>query len=399
LKRALSGVSVVLLAAFAWTACGGGDSSSSSDTKKVSNIIDRALVSNAASGFIQVINVQLDQLASAAFWIQVSGSPTFMDSTPDGKNIAVYDSTFNAITVVSSDTEDRKARGTLDTVSDSIRITSDAKFVYAAVRNRINTSPTPNGAVQVLDITNSVISATYPVPNARWLSLSPDNKKLLVFPDDNSNTPYYIDLSATTPSAVPIPGTYDHPIAAYFSSDSSKAYVLNCGAECGGVQASVSELTISGFGQRTVNVPAATVATLDGSTLYVAGQTATGGSASVVDTGAMTVSSSKPIGNGTHGVIRFVSGKVWVGATNCGGGGCLSVFDPTSGTVVVDNPAAGETTKGNVTGMDFDKTKNIMFVCEGGELLRYDASGTPLSTLVDIVGQAYDVRVVPPITQ
>jgi hypothetical protein len=49
--------------------------------------------------------------------------------------------------------------------------------------------------------------------------------------------------------------------------------------------------------------------------------------------------------------------------------------------------------------MDFDKTKNIMFVCEGGELLRYDASGTPLSTLVDIVGQAYDVRVVPPITQ
>ena len=260
LNRALSSVSVVVLAVLAWTACG-GSSSSGSSTKKISNIKNRVFVSNAQSGYVQNVDVDKDQLLGIAFAMFINGSPTFMDSTPDRKNIAVYDAAFNGVAVVNSDTENRSAKASLDNVSDSIRITSDAKFVYAAVRNRINSSG-PNGAVQVLDVTNSVISASYPVPNARWIALSGDNKKLLVFPDDNTNTPYYIDLSVTAPAAIPIPGTFDHPIAAYFSSDNSKAYVLNCGPECGGAQASVSELTMGTFAQRTVAVPAATVATL-----------------------------------------------------------------------------------------------------------------------------------------
>jgi DNA-binding beta-propeller fold protein YncE len=395
LNRALSSVSLVLLAALAWTGCG-GSSGGGTNTKKLSNIKNRVFVSNSQSGYVQVVDVDQDKLAGTAFDILVNGSPTFMDSTPDHKNIAVFDATFNSVAVVSSTIEDRTAKAALDNVSDSIRITSDAKFVYAAVRNRVNSSG-PNGAVQVLDVINNVISASYPVPNARWLALSNDNKQLLVFPDDLSNTPYMIDLSVTAPAAIPIPGTYDHPIAAYFSSDNSKAYILNCGPECGGAQASVTELTLSTFAQRTVPVPGATVATLDGTTLYVAGQNATGGVVSVVDTGAMTVTSSKAIGNGRHGVIRSVSGKVWIGATGCNGGGCLSVFDPSSGNVIVDNPAAGSPSKGNVTGMDFDTPKNLMYVCEGGELLRYDPSGNPVSTLVDIVGTAYDVRSVPPV--
>jgi hypothetical protein len=380
-----------------WTGCGGG-SSSSSNTKKISNIKNRVFVSNAQSGYVQNVDVDKDKLAGISFDMFVNGSPTFMDSTPDNKNIAVYDANFTSVAVVNSDTENLSAKASLSGVSDSIRITSDAKFVYAAVRNRVNSSG-PNGAVQVLDVTNSVISASYPVPNVRWVALSGDNKKLLAFPDDISNTPYYIDLSVTSPSAIPIPGTFDHPIAAYFSSDNTKAYVLNCGPECGGAQASVTELTISGFAQRSVAVPAATVATLDGTTLYVAGQTSTGGAVSVVDTGAMTVSSSKAIGNGRHGVIRSVSGKVWIGATGCNGGGCLSIFDPSNGNVTVDDPAAGQPSKGDVTGLDFDTPKNLMYVCEGGELLRYDTSGNPVETLVDIVGRAFDVRAVPAFTK
>lgn len=397
MNRALSSVSVLLLAALAWSGCGGSSSGGSrSNTKKLSGIQNRVLVSNARSGYVENVNADKDQLAGAVFDILINGSPTFMDSTPDHKFIAVYDATFSSVAVVSSAVEDRTAKAALDNFSDSIRITSDAVFVYAAVRNRINSSG-PNGAVQVLDVKNNVISASYPVPNVRWIALSNDNKKLLAFPDDNSNTPYIIDLSVTAPSAVPIPGTYDHPVAAYFSSDNSKAYVLNCGPECGGAQASVTELTISGLSQRTVAVPAATVGTLDGSTLYVAGQTATGGMVSVVNTGAMTLSSSKAIGNGRHLVIRAVSAKVWIGATGCNGGGCLSVFDPSSGNVIVDNPAAGNPSKGDVTGMDFDTPNNLMYVCEGGELLRYDQNGAPVSTLVDIVGQAFDVRSVPPV--
>ena len=33
---------------------------------------------------------------------------------------------------------------------------------------------------------------------------------------------------------VPVPGTYDRPVAAQFALDGSNAYILNCGAECGG---------------------------------------------------------------------------------------------------------------------------------------------------------------------
>lgn len=405
MKRVFGSVAIVLLAATFWSSCGGGSGNSSSNTKPLTHVKDRLFVSNAQQGIVQIVDVDLDELAgfekglTSAYNIVTGGAPEFMDSTSDNKNIAVYDNSSFSISVISSDTENIVARVFLGGTSDSIRITSDAKFVYAAVRNRNNGTGIQQGAVQVMDVTNGNIPANYPVPNARWIALSHDNKTLLVFPDDPSNTPYIIDLSATSPAAAPIPGIFDRPIAAYFSSDDSKAYILNCGPECGGAQASVTELTLATFAQRTVPVPAATVGVLDGTNLYVAGQATSGGMASVVDTGAMTVSSSAAIGNGFHNVIRSQSGKVWIGASNCGGGGCLSVLDPGSGNVVVDNPPAGTASKGNVTGMDFESSNNEMYVCEGGELLPYDTSANPVHTNVDIVGKAWDVRAVPPITK
>ncbi len=401
-----SSVAIVLLAAIFWTSCGGGSSSSSSsNTKPLTNIKHRLFVSNAQQGIVQIVDVDKDELAgfengtTRTFNIVTGGAPEFMDSTSDNKNIAVYDNSSFSISVISSDTENTTSRVFLSGASDSIRITSDAKFVYAAVRNRNNGTGIQPGAVQVMDVTNQNIPSNYPVPNARWIALSHDNKTLLVFPDDPSNTPYMIDLTASSPAAASVPGFFDRPIAAYFSSDDSKAYILNCGPECGGAQASVTELTLATLAQRTVPVPAATVGVMDGTNLYVAGQATSGGMASVVDTGAMTVSSTATIGNGFHNVMRFQSGKAWIGASNCSGGGCLSVLDPTSGNVVIDNPAAGSPSKGNVTGMDFESSNNLMYVCEGGELLPYDTSANPVHTNVDIVGTAWDVRAVPPITK
>jgi len=399
-------VAIVLLAAIFWTNCGGGGSSSNnSNTKPLTNIKDRLFVSNAQQGIVQIIDVDKDQLAgfdrgtASTFNIVTGGAPEFMDSTSDNKNIAVYDNTAFSISVISSDTENTTTRVFLSGASDSIRITSDAKFVYAAVRNRNNGTGVQPGAVQVMDVTNGNIPSNYPVPNARWIALSHDNKTLLVFPDDASDTPYMIDLTTSSPAAAPIPGIFDRPIAAYFSSDDTKAYILNCGPECGGAQASVTELTLATLAQRSVPVPAATVGVLDGTNLYVAGQATSGGMASTVDTGSMTVKSTAAIGNGFHNVIRSQSSKVWIGASNCGGGGCLSVLDPASGNVVVDNPAAGSSSKGNVTGMDFESSNNEMYVCEGGELNPYDTSANPVHTNVDIVGTAWDVRAVPPITK
>jgi hypothetical protein len=396
------------LLALGWAGCGGsnsGSSSSSTNNKPLSKVQNRLFVSNAQTGYVQIVDATNDMIAGASngisiptsYDIFINGAPKFMDSTSDNRNIAVYDATFTSVAVVNSDTESRVTKVTLDGASDSIRITKDALYVYAAVRNRQNLSPTPAGAVQQVDVTNSVIKATFPVPNARWLALDHGNKNLLVF-SDTSDTPYLIDLTAASPVAVPIVGPFSRPVAAYFTSDDSKAYILSCGPECGGAQAQVTELTMSTLATRVVPVPAASIGALDGTTLYVAGAPGgTGGVLSVIDTGAMTVTSSTSIGSGYHQVMKVAASKVWIGAKSCGGGGCLSVFNPAGGTVVVDNPAPGSPVKGDVTGMDFDSPNNQMYVCEGGELLRYDTNGNQVPSLVDIVGTAWDVRAVPAI--
>ena len=40
-------------------------------------------------------------------------------------------------------------------------------------------------------------------------------------------------------------GGFDRPVQAFFSSDDNTAYVVNCGAECGGTQASVQKLDLT----------------------------------------------------------------------------------------------------------------------------------------------------------
>ena len=40
-------------------------------------------------------------------------------------------------------------------------------------------------------------------------------------------------------------GGFDNPVYAVFSTDDSKAYILSCGFECGGVAASVTVLDIA----------------------------------------------------------------------------------------------------------------------------------------------------------
>ena len=65
----------------------------------------------------------------------------------------------------------------------------------------------------------------------------------------------------------------DHPVTAFFSSDDTVAYVLNCGPECGGTQASVQHFNMIDRTHRARRslVPAASEALVNGSTMYLAG--------------------------------------------------------------------------------------------------------------------------------
>jgi hypothetical protein len=267
--------------------------------------------------------------------------------------------------------------------------TSDGKFAYAAVRS--------TSQVVVLALTASPVTATAlpAIPGAHRLVLAHNNAKVLVFSDD-LDTFTVINTSDNSMQTVSGPGL-DRPTFGVFSSDDSKVFVLNCGPECAGKQASVTPVDLTTtpptVGQ-SVPVDAATVATSDATSLYVAGTGSAGGKLDVLGISNLAVSKSINIGDGFHNIMTIFDGKVLVGAQTCTTG-CLSVVDPTAGSAVVDSP------KGDVTAIAPITPRNsIFYVTEGGELRIYDAgSGAEQSdSQVSVTGKATSVEYVGPKT-
>jgi hypothetical protein len=390
---------LLLCSVVTWSACGGGNSSSAPTTNpQLSHIKDRVFVTNFQAGIVQVVDATKNLISGTV--ISADSGAGMMISSPDKKTTLVVNQAAGDITPITNSTEfliaTAKSAIQIGGFTESVVLASDNKTGYAAIRNFNNGSGVAVGAVQKFDYTTGSVSATYPVPGARWLALNGAGNRLLVM-SDTTDTIMQIDLTATTPTAAAIPATFSRPVAAFFSSDDAKAYVVNCGPECGGTQAGISELTISsGTVARTVNVSSARVATVSGSTMYVAGSPAgVGGTAQSVDLSAFTASTPVTIGNGQKDVIKFLASKVWIGAINCGGTGCLSLWDPSGNSVVIDNPAAGQLSKGDVTGLDLITSSNRVFAAEGGELRVYNTSLVEEPTGMDIVGRAYDVLYVP----
>src|SRR5690606_38626185 len=84
--------------------------------------------------------------------------------------------------------------GTLPEASDDFVILDDNDTVFAAVRNA-PVSGQPSGAVVALDISEGTITHTIPAVHVRRLALSPNNDRLLAFPDD-LNSFWIIDTAA-----------------------------------------------------------------------------------------------------------------------------------------------------------------------------------------------------------
>jgi hypothetical protein len=264
------------------------------------------------------------------------------------------------------------------------------------------------------------ITNTVPITHAaRTLVLSPSGSKLLVLPGvaDHQDTVTVIDtakakttpLPADTATAI---STFDRPVFAVFASDGSKAFVLNCGPECGGVSAGLAVLDMTASPPAVTSnvvVPGgATVALLNGTTLYVAGTSsgaAGAGQLSVLNTGSLTSpASSVGIGDGTHTLMALASdNKLFIGASGCTNG-CLSIFDAGASKAVVDSNTL------NVTGIAPIGGRNVVYVVEDvvagspeclgqlacqGELRIYDTTKTTPTltpTQIDVVGRAVDVK-------
>jgi hypothetical protein len=260
-----------------------------------------------------------------------------------------------------------------------------------------------------------------PLNTAATLVLSPTDSKLLLFggPADQQNTFTVIDtgMAKTTPATA---GTliaspaFDRPISAVFSTDGTKAFVLNCGAECGGTAASVTMVNLTTTPPTLgapIPVAAATTALLSGTTLYVAGSppgtTCAGsttptaatscGTLQTIDTGTLTASAPVVITDGFHNQMELASNsQLFIGARTCTNintanevRGCLTIFDTAARKVVV--PPVNL----DVTGIAPIGGRSVVYVVQGGELKIYDTTTkAPTPTQIDVVGKAVDVKYV-----
>ena len=385
--------------------CGGSGSSSTTPPSKVSH---RAFVSNAYSGDLQIMDTQNDttpftaQTTNSAgqlvpgvpVTITVGASSTWEVVNAARSTTMVFDPTSNTLNFVTNSSESVSASVPLAGAASMGVFSSDGNTAYVPVR----TAPISGGragGVQVVSIANSGITTTYAVPSASAIAISPSGNTLLVFAD-NSDSVFLIDLTATTPAAVEIPG-FSRPVSAFFSSDSNSAYVLNCGWECGDPapgQASIAQLDIpSQTIKAMVPVGGASVGLLNSTTLYVAGTSYTAGPTfDSVNVANMTrnTANSVAITDGLHTTMALsTNNKLYIGAVTCSNttAGCLSVVDVTSNTADAPLPP-----RGAVTGMVAIANRNVVYVIEGGYQVIYDTTtDMPQSTQVIFHGALSDI--------
>ena len=367
----------------------GGSKGSGTSTKPPSELLKRAFVSNSFLSTVQIIDAKTDHFNGfSQIILGAAGSPSILQMSPDRKLVLAFDST--TFQIIGVDVAQEVASGAIQLANwtESFVMAPDNNTIYAAVRNA-TTNQTVPGAVQVGDSSKGQVVRTVPIAKAHWLVLGHNGGKLLVFSDDSD----VVSVVDTSTFAVTQVAGFDRPVWAVFSSDDSKAYILNCGAECGGTAASVTVLDLGTNTPGTSTpVSAATYAMLDGTNLYVAGSDSSGGKLDIVNTGNLTVSKSGiPITDGYHWRMLLTGGNLYVGARNCSntGNGCLAIVNVSGGTSTLADA------RGDVTGMEPIPGRDVVYVCQGGELVIYDnKTAKPQSTQIDIVGKAYDVRYV-----
>jgi hypothetical protein len=412
--RRNSNFSRLCVAALVLTAAGCG-SSTNPNQPKPTGLKKRVLLTNEQASTVNLLDAQKDTFTTKNLGV-TSGTKIV---TAGGTTI-VLESTVPQITIIDNATEAVTFTAPIGDVAADIALTPDGKNAWTVQRNF--------GFVQSVDTTTGIARPVIRVSNARRLVMSPGGTKLLVFSDPqtqappNTHTMFVVDTANGNVQTITDATHLDQPITAVFGTSNTQAFVLNCGAECGGTTASVVSLDFGGatptFSTNVV-VPAATVGLLNGSSLYVAGTpvpalTGPGaacplsscGTLSVVNTTALTAAAPVPITDGQHGKMAFANNRVYVGATGCTVDpgtaantvrGCLSIFNTSSSTVKFPEESAFRQNF-DVTGLQPISNRNVIYVVQAGELDIFDENTDALAaiTQLDIVGKAVDVVLIDP---
>ena len=382
--------------------------------KPPSGLYERVLASQSVSSLtaqagLLIVNGQLDLLARSAP-ISAGGSPGLMTLSPTRATLLVFDSSANQVAVVNTTTESLTGNVQLPGPTSSMVIPSETGIGYVAVPTASQIG-VPPGVVEEIDLTTGAISDSISVPGVQTVVANANGTQLIAFSNDLDVVTIVspLNLNTTLPVTTVVPG-FDRPVYGFFSADGSTAYILNCGAQCLGKQASVQILNLgtTPTAGASVAVDGATMGLISGSTLFVAGTPPTNnactgettaattcGRLDMVDLGSLTVTGSTVITDGYHTVMSLsANGQLFVGSTACttvgnvnnpqGGEvrGCLSIYNTTTGVVVIppDN--------GDVTDLQSFSSRYVEYVAEGGNLRVYDTT-KDLLLVEDVEGATF----------
>jgi len=399
---------LLVVASFSFVACShSGPSIATGPSGAVARVLaSQSVASPTAFPGLIIIDGQIDSRIRGGE-ISAGSGPTFMAVSPDRTAVVAFNSVVNnwAAELVSTGREAQSGSINLPGPTSSI-VVLNTGYAYAAVPSAPFTSGPAPGAIMVMSLSQqgSVI-ATVSVPNAQTVVSNSDGSQLLVFNNSTSVTVMSPLLVNTGPPVTTTVTGFDSPVNAVFSADGSTAYVLNCGPQCGGTQASVQLLNMTTTPPTVgavIPVNGATVALLSGSTLYVAGKgTLTGPLCASLPSAAPTAATycgtldlvnlttlqdpyyNNPateiaITDGYHERMDLsVNGQLFIGSSDCTNvgdvsnpqgevRGCLSIYDTTNASVVIppDN--------GDVTGLQGFTSREAEYVAEGGNLRVYD---------------------------
>jgi hypothetical protein len=414
------GILLVLTATAGWVSCGGGGSSK--PTTNQTFLAKRAFITNSSTtngaAVVSIIDALKDLFGNHA--ITVAPGTNVIATTIPGKVSVVSSKTTNQVAIIDNTLEAVRATISLPAETESMAVTPDGKFAFAAVHN--------TNTVEVIDLSNSVLCTTLTttcrgpitISAPTKVVLSGDGKTLLAFSDNPTAADSVVVIDATqatsttgiTTPIVPVNG-FHKAVNGVFASDNVTAYIMNCGEECGGaagtagvqVLQTTAATNTGTLGSASATVPA-TVAALDSGNLYVAGTAppTPPGSPVVLNSGRITklnATTLAPVGSGDvlppgyHDTIAVQSGKVFVGSKACtvtsgSNQSCLGIFDGTH-TVI------SSVYEGDVTGMQAISGRSVVYVIIGGELRIYDANtSAPQTQQLDIIGHAEQVVQVDP---
>jgi hypothetical protein len=441
LKKILILLMWLLPGSLMWLSCGGSTPSSAA---KTSGLKYRAFISNSVSAGslsagVYIVNAE-DDLRGTASAVSAGNSPGMMVVTPNLAQTLVFSgngtqSSDNQFSIISNATESNAAHLALPGMTESFVVSPDSATAYVALPTAPVIGQSP-GFVEAIALGSGSVSGQVGVPAVHYLSIDNGGNRILGFSD---NSDY---VSVITPSQIGIgnavttiggPSIFDRPVTAFFSSDDTTAWVLSCGAECGGSQASLEQYS---FASNSVvaSVPLCTtdqsnntqcsgsVALINGSTMYVAGTPYSPagdpsllcpagttmaqycGQLLIVNLSNMSVTNAAPIiiTDGYHNRIALgPNGQLFIGARTCteiiapvpppAGAevrGCLSIYN-TLTNAVGTNPAGGVLVppeNGDVTGLQpisvrgSNMPQYVVYVIQGqgvpqgGSLFIYDTT-------------------------